>query len=152
MSISVVRHRSVAFQSFETCLLLVSISLLFVFSQHAQASYLLLTGLRIVGQIRFLARTLLCVKKRLSLPHRMLFRATQVRRPPISGLCSITVRRPTAVTSRGASSRVVSKHSAASVAVISLIIRARVARLLLICHMIVLVVYDSHVLQISNKI
>jgi hypothetical protein len=46
----------------------------------------------------------------------------------------------------------VSRTSAANVVLFARILRARVARLRMIYHMTVLVVHDSHLLQISNEL
>jgi hypothetical protein len=61
----------------------------------------------------------------------------------MSGLRFITVRQLIDDTSRGASFRVVSRTMVVSFAVF--------ARVLLIYHMTVLVVIDSHLLQISDE-
>jgi hypothetical protein len=51
-----------------------------------------------------------------------------------------------------ASSRVVSRTAAASVAAFAIVFHARVASLLMFHNMTVLVVYDSHLLQIGNEL
>jgi hypothetical protein len=70
----------------------------------------------------------------------------------MSGLRSVTVRRLIAATSIRAFSRVVSRTAAASVVAFAIVLRARVASLLLFHNMTVLVVYDSHLLQICNEL
>jgi hypothetical protein len=90
-----------------------------------------------------LPSTLLCVKTRRRLPSRILFSATRILRPSITGLRSITARRLIAATFRRAFSRVMCRTLAATVAVFAHVLRARVASLT-IYHMIVLIMYASN--------
>jgi hypothetical protein len=99
-----------------------------------------------------LARALLRVEARRRLPSRLLSSASRVLRPFMSGLHSVTVRRLVAATSICASSRIVSRAAAASVADFASVLHARVASLLVLHHMTVLLVYDSHLLQVTNEL
>jgi hypothetical protein len=67
----------------------------------------------------------------------------------MAGLRSVTVRRLIVATFVRASSRVVLRSAAASVAAFVSVLHARVASLLMFHNMTVLVVFDSHLLQIS---
>jgi hypothetical protein len=152
LSISFVRHRSAPAQSFEACLLLVSIYLLLALSEEENS--LVITGVRKVGQIVLVARTILCVKARRRLHSRLNSSATRVRRRSITELRLITARRLITATFRRAYSGVVFGASAAGVAIFAHNLRARVARLLVIYHMTVIAGYDSHShrFQIRNEL
>jgi hypothetical protein len=70
----------------------------------------------------------------------------------MSGLRSVTVRRLVAGTFIRVSSRVVPRTAAASAADFASVLYARVASLLMFHNMTVLVVYNSHLLQIRNEL
>jgi hypothetical protein len=70
----------------------------------------------------------------------------------MSGFRSVTVRRLVAATFICASSRILSRTAAASVAAFASVLRSTVDSILMFHSMKVLVVYDSHLLKLRNEL
>jgi hypothetical protein len=91
LAISVFRRRSVVAQSLKVRLRLVGIPFFLVLGHQGHS--FVLPSVWTVRQVVLLARTLLRVEARRRLSGRLLSSARRLRRPSMSGLRSVTVRR-----------------------------------------------------------